>query len=171
LRQVEQRLADRRTLVGGEVKLGEDGVGRTLEIGHEFPVDHRPADQLAQSLRHAAAIIPDRSDPRKTRLDQGREGAPGEAAGAASVDPARSVTTTALAVAVPPRAAPMVNGARDSLVPREHVEALYAAAREPKELLWVEGEHVRTTEAELLARLSGIVTSWLTARGLLPASP
>jgi len=78
---------------------------------------------------------------------------------------------TRYASAIAPRAFLMVNGAGDSLVPREHVEALYAAAREPKELLWVEGEHVQPTESELLARLSGIVTSWLVARGLLSGSP
>jgi fermentation-respiration switch protein FrsA (DUF1100 family) len=78
---------------------------------------------------------------------------------------------TRYASAIAPRPFLMVNGARDSLVPREHVEALYAAAREPRELLWVEGEHVQPTEADLLARLSGIVTAWLTTRGLLPGPP
>jgi dienelactone hydrolase len=74
---------------------------------------------------------------------------------------------TRYAGAIAPRPFLMVNGAGDSLVPRANVQALYDAAREPKELLWVEGEHIQPTETELLAQLSGIVTSWLTARGLL----
>jgi fermentation-respiration switch protein FrsA (DUF1100 family) len=74
---------------------------------------------------------------------------------------------TRYAAAIAPRPLLMINGAGDSLVPRVHAEALYAAAREPKELIWVQGEHVQPTEAELLARLSGTIAAWLTARGLL----
>jgi fermentation-respiration switch protein FrsA (DUF1100 family) len=74
---------------------------------------------------------------------------------------------TRYAADVAPRPFLMINGAGDSLVPRAHAEALYAAAREPKELLWVQGDHVQPTEAELLARLSETITSWLAARGLL----
>lgn len=78
---------------------------------------------------------------------------------------------TRYAGAIAPRAFLMVNGAGDSLVPRANVDALYAAAGEPKQLIWIEGEHVQPTEADLLARLSGIITEWLTARDLLSASP
>jgi dienelactone hydrolase len=78
---------------------------------------------------------------------------------------------TRYAAAIAPRPFLMINGAGDSLVPRAHAEALYAAAREPKELLWMPGEHVQPTEAELLARLSGTITAWLTARGLLDGAP
>jgi dienelactone hydrolase len=74
---------------------------------------------------------------------------------------------TRYAPAIAPRPFLMINGTGDSLVPREHVDALYRAAREPKELVWVDGEHVQPTEADLLARLSGVIAAWLTARGLL----
>jgi len=71
------------------------------------------------------------------------------------------------APAIAPRTLIMVNGAADSLVPRRHVLALYDAAREPKELVWVEGEHVQPSETALLERLSGVVTARLVAHGLL----
>jgi fermentation-respiration switch protein FrsA (DUF1100 family) len=78
---------------------------------------------------------------------------------------------TRYVAAIAPRPFLMINGAGDSLVPRAHAEALYAAAREPKELLWMPGEHVQPTEAELLGQLSGTITAWLRARGLLGAGP
>ena len=71
---------------------------------------------------------------------------------------------------IAPRAFLMVNGAGDSLVPRASVLALYEAAREPKELIWVQSEHVQPDEADLIHRLSGTIVSWLAARGLLPPS-
>jgi hypothetical protein len=71
------------------------------------------------------------------------------------------------APAIAPRAYLMVNGSADSLVPRESVQALYEAARPPKDLIWVASEHVEPSEADLLDRLSGVVTAWLTHHGLL----
>lgn len=81
------------------------------------------------------------------------------------------LTPERYAPAIAPRPLLMVNGVHDSLVPRASVLALYDAARDPKELVWVEGEHIQPSETELLTRLSGIVTSWLVARGLLPSGP
>lgn len=72
---------------------------------------------------------------------------------------------------IAPRPFLMLNGSEDSLVPRSSVLALYAAAREPKELIWVKSEHVQPSETQLLREVSGIVTTWLVRRGLLPASP
>lgn len=74
------------------------------------------------------------------------------------------------AAAISPRPFLMLNGSEDSLVPRASVLALYEAARPPKELIWVKSEHVQPSEAQLLRELSGIVASWLSRRGLLPAS-
>ena len=71
---------------------------------------------------------------------------------------------------IAPRPFLMVNGADDSLVPRASVLALYEAARPPKELIWVQSEHVQPDEAELIRRLSSTIVSWLAARGLLPPS-
>ena len=69
--------------------------------------------------------------------------------------------------AISPRTLIMINGADDSLVPKRYAVALYGAAREPKELIWVSGEHVEPSETALLERLSDVVTARLVAHGLL----
>jgi hypothetical protein len=71
------------------------------------------------------------------------------------------------AAEIAPRPFLMVNAIGDSLVPPANVLALYEAARGPKELIWVDGEHVQPSETLLLTQLSGVVASWLAARGIL----
>jgi hypothetical protein len=46
----------------------------------------------------------------------------------------------------------------DERIPRECVETLYRAAREPKKIIWIESEHLRPTKAELIDRLAQEVT-------------
>jgi len=70
------------------------------------------------------------------------------------------------AAGIAPRPFLMVNGADDSLVPREYVLALYDAAREPKTLVWVPGEHIQPEETALIVGSVGIVRAWLTERQL-----
>jgi len=69
---------------------------------------------------------------------------------------------------IAPRPLLMVNGARDTLIPRANADALYAAAREPKDILWMASEHVHPDEAELIGAVSGWIAAWLAKRGLLP---
>jgi acetyl esterase/lipase len=69
--------------------------------------------------------------------------------------------------AIAPRRFLMINGAGDSLVPRANVLALYDAARQPKELIWVEGEHIQPEETALIAHVSSTVSAWLEKQGLL----
>jgi fermentation-respiration switch protein FrsA (DUF1100 family) len=76
---------------------------------------------------------------------------------------------TRYAARISPRPMLMVNGAGDSLIPRANVDALYEAARQPKEILWVRGEHVHPDETELIGAVSGWIAEWLAARGLLPS--
>ena len=75
---------------------------------------------------------------------------------------------TRYAARISPRPVLMVNGAGDSLIPRPNVEALYEAARQPKEILWVRGEHVHPDETELIGAVSGWIAAWLAKHGLLP---
>ncbi len=75
---------------------------------------------------------------------------------------------TRYAARISPRPVLMINGARDSLIPRANVYALYEAARQPKEILWVRGEHVHPDETELIGAVSGWIAAWLAKRGLLP---
>ena len=69
---------------------------------------------------------------------------------------------------ISPRPLLMVNGARDSLIPRANADALYEAAREPKDILWMASEHVHPDETELIGAVSGWIAAWLAKRGLLP---
>lgn len=58
-----------------------------------------------------------------------------------------SFRTEKWAPLIAPRAVVVVGAARDEQMPRKNVERLFAAAREPKELLWSEGGHVRPDRA------------------------
>lgn len=71
------------------------------------------------------------------------------------------------APSIAPRAFIMINGGGDSLVPRRYARALYQAARAPKEMVWVPGEHIEPSEASLLEHVAGVVTARLVAHGVL----
>ncbi|MBX3133596.1 MAG: hypothetical protein KF689_09460 [Gemmatimonadaceae bacterium] len=55
--------------------------------------------------------------------------------------------------AVAPRPLVMLNATEDEKIPRRSVELLYAAAGEPKELVWLPGEHMQGNRPEVLQRL------------------
>lgn len=57
---------------------------------------------------------------------------------------------------ISPRPFVMVNATDDERLPRESVEALYAGAAEPKEIIWMSGRHIHA-DAETIQRLVGIV--------------
>jgi hypothetical protein len=50
----------------------------------------------------------------------------------------------------------MVSAEGDERLPRDAVEKLYRAAREPKEMIWMPGQHVHADEATI-GRLTEIV--------------
>ncbi len=54
---------------------------------------------------------------------------------------------------IAPRRTVMINGRDDERIPRTSVEALYAAAREPKQLIWLDEGHIRPRDRELLERV------------------
>jgi fermentation-respiration switch protein FrsA (DUF1100 family) len=68
--------------------------------------------------------------------------------------------------AIAPRPVLVVASGDDSWVPRESVERLFAAAREPKRMAWFGGAHLRTGDAELMAALNDTLRVWL--EGALP---
>ena len=59
---------------------------------------------------------------------------------------------------ISPRPFMMVNAADDERLPRPAIEALYASAREPKELIWMEGAHIHA-DKETIQRLLAVVMS------------
>src|SRR5688572_8249669 len=71
------------------------------------------------------------------------------------LDPARWVAQ------ISPRPFMMVNASDDERLPRPAIESLYASAREPKELVWMDGLHVHA-DRETIQRLLAIVMSRMT---------
>jgi len=69
---------------------------------------------------------------------------------------------------IAPRAFLMVNGEEDTMIPRANVLSLYAAARAPKDLQWIAGEHVQPDEDALIRELAGLVAAWLAGPVGLP---
>ena len=59
---------------------------------------------------------------------------------------------------ISPRPFVMVNASGDERLPRSAVDALYASARDPKELIWMSGAHIRA-DKETITRLLDIVMS------------
>jgi hypothetical protein len=68
-------------------------------------------------------------------------------------DPARWVAR------VSPRPVMMVNTTGDERVPRQTTEALWAAARDPKEIVWLPGLHMQPNRPDVLGALIGAVFS------------
>ncbi len=54
---------------------------------------------------------------------------------------------------ISPRPLILINGSRDTSIPRKSVEALYGAAREPKRLIWLDEGHIRPRNTELIRRV------------------
>jgi hypothetical protein len=53
---------------------------------------------------------------------------------------------------IAPRPFVMINGREDRDIPRDSIDLLYRAARDPKELVWIPGGHInRRREEEILA--------------------
>lgn len=65
---------------------------------------------------------------------------------------------------IAPRPFIMVSAAGDERLPRASVEDLYRAAREPKEIIWMDGGHVRG-DAETIGKLVAIVMSRIVQSG------
>lgn len=58
---------------------------------------------------------------------------------------------------IAPREFVMINGVADERVPRQLVELLYAAAEEPKQLIWREGGHLRKSDTDVVQGLIDLV--------------
>ena len=71
------------------------------------------------------------------------------------LDPARWVAK------ISPRPFIMVNASDDERLPRSAIESLYASAREPKELVWMDGAHIHA-DRETIQRLLSVVMSRMT---------
>ena len=68
---------------------------------------------------------------------------------------------------ISPRAFMMVNASDDERLPRPAVDALYASAQQPKEIVWMSGRHIHS-DRETIQRLVAIVMERMRARPALP---
>lgn len=62
---------------------------------------------------------------------------------------------------IAPRPILMVNATDDEYIHRRSAEALYARAREPKEIIWLETMHVATEDQDVVNELMQITLDWL----------
>lgn len=62
----------------------------------------------------------------------------------------------------------MVNGTNDEQVPRENTELLFNAAREPKQIAWLDSRHVNPRNPELTRRIIDTLRVRLAGIGVVP---
>lgn len=67
---------------------------------------------------------------------------------------------------VAPRPTLQVNATHDDFIPRACVTALYDATRQPKRLLWIDGQHVDASQAEIVDALMQLTLDWMAEQGL-----
>lgn len=72
---------------------------------------------------------------------------------------------------IAPRPFVMINGTEDRRIPRESVLALYRAAREPKQLIWLDEGHISSRNAEQLQRVLDAAAAALIEISESPITP
>jgi len=71
---------------------------------------------------------------------------------------------------IAPRPLLMVNGPHDLYIPRSSIEALYRAARDPKEIQWVPLGHLEAFyEEDALKRMAELTIQWFARLGIIQA--
>lgn len=71
---------------------------------------------------------------------------------------------------ISPRFLFMINGEQDERIPLESVQALFQRAHPPKELIWLESNHVYPSERELIKELTRRTVQWMKRNDLLKGS-
>ena len=71
---------------------------------------------------------------------------------------------------VSPRPVLLLNARGDQRVSEEKAQQLFDAAGEPKEQIWIEGGHMRLSDAELVSRLLGLTLDWARRHGFVKSS-
>ncbi len=68
---------------------------------------------------------------------------------------------------ITPRHFLMVNGSDDEMLPLDSVEQLYDTAGEPKDIIWLDTDHVQGWKEQLHQELTRIGTTWLVEKELI----
>jgi dienelactone hydrolase len=143
----------RTALAGGSLGAFFAVVGGALHPGFEAVASLYGGGDLSAIVRES---LPWRSQPLRS-------------AAARALNPWLGPVDPALfAARISPRPFLMVNGSRDTRIPRASVLALYDAAREPRELIWIDTPHRILDDRELVARAAAAVIDWLDRRGWFP---
>lgn len=71
---------------------------------------------------------------------------------------------------ISPRPFVMINAEEDEKIPLESIEALFQAAREPKEEIWLPGAHIRPSQTDVVRELLELVMGRITTETPLVAS-
>ena len=74
------------------------------------------------------------------------------------------------AAAVAPRPLLMINGREDERIPAESVEELYARARDPKRIIWLDTRHPDPGTHEIFRTLAAETAGWLADLGWVPGA-
>jgi dienelactone hydrolase len=82
-----------------------------------------------------------------------------------TLEPARWVPRIA------PRPVVIIGATDDERLPRANVERLYAAAGEPKELIWTQGRHIEPSRPEVLRQLLAVVRTRVLQAPATAAAP
>jgi len=68
---------------------------------------------------------------------------------------------------ISPRHVLFINGKNDERIPRECIESIHRAAREPKTITWLEGIHMHPSNSSLIRKLTDLVVEWMKEKGYL----
>jgi fermentation-respiration switch protein FrsA (DUF1100 family) len=68
---------------------------------------------------------------------------------------------------ISPRPVLFINGKDDEMMPRECVDGIHRAAKEPKDIIWLEGLHMHPTNLPLIKKLTAMVIEWMKGNGYL----
>jgi hypothetical protein len=64
----------------------------------------------------------------------------------------------------------MINGTEDEQMPRENVEPLFAKAKEPKRIIWIDSKHVNPRDVELRKRIVRTLREEFVSIGILDST-
>ncbi len=72
---------------------------------------------------------------------------------------------------ITPREVVIIAARRETMLPAASVEGLYARAREPKQLIWTESDHVRSRSEDVIDQIVWQIDQYLESKGAVESDP
>lgn len=144
---------------------------RMILLGYSFGAPFVPVTVANDHRWAAAAMVQGGGDLRAliahnvARHEGGLAGLIAGSVGALLLRPLEPLDNAARIAPVP---LVMINGTRDEMIPAERAEELFAAAREPKRIVWLDAAHVHPRNPDLNRRIIATLSTELQALGVLP---